>query len=415
VKVPIDEITVVVPTFNRLNLLKRALESVLQETRVPLRVHVFDNASTDGSDTYLNELAAMDKRVVFERNNTNIGAQENYIKALSSVQSEYFVPLADDDYLLPNFLFKAYNLSKDYPEAGAIVFCGQAIDQLGKSHHTYPSIISAQLAGYLSPEAHLRMWMLYGHYLWSAVLWKKACRDHVGYPYFHTGLPSDVDFQVQVFSAFPVIFSPDFGAVYLKHSAQESNNYSMKQIPDWANFINRMDEVVSPLFDAEEYKSLRAKVLRRYQASWASSRGFDCQRNELGRFAFLSASVLDDLNTASKIVELLQVNELYEIRGGLISSLIAAMNTQKEVNADHQRNALKNEQERADLRLLLSTLQEKKGWKEKLFSALRPTRTRVAKKFSKTDSDLYCQLPSLCALGARLRQLNKVRKERRKK
>ena len=42
-------ITVVIPTFNRVESLRIALASVLRETRIPIKVHVFDNASEDGT------------------------------------------------------------------------------------------------------------------------------------------------------------------------------------------------------------------------------------------------------------------------------------------------------------------------------------------------------------------------------
>ncbi|MGJ7488701.1 glycosyltransferase family 2 protein, partial [Variovorax sp. LT2P21] len=45
-------ITVIIPTFNRRVQLQKAIESVLQERRVPVLVHVFDNASTDETEAY---------------------------------------------------------------------------------------------------------------------------------------------------------------------------------------------------------------------------------------------------------------------------------------------------------------------------------------------------------------------------
>ena len=43
----IDDISVVIPTFNRRDLLKRAITSVLNQTIKPNEIIVIDNGSTD--------------------------------------------------------------------------------------------------------------------------------------------------------------------------------------------------------------------------------------------------------------------------------------------------------------------------------------------------------------------------------
>ena len=59
-----DTITVVIPTYNRAAMVQRAIASVLNETRVPIRVYVLDNASTDETPDVLARLAAQDSRPV---------------------------------------------------------------------------------------------------------------------------------------------------------------------------------------------------------------------------------------------------------------------------------------------------------------------------------------------------------------
>ena len=43
----IEDISVVIPTFNRCNLLKRAIYSVIKQTIEPREIIVIDNGSTD--------------------------------------------------------------------------------------------------------------------------------------------------------------------------------------------------------------------------------------------------------------------------------------------------------------------------------------------------------------------------------
>lgn len=319
-----DEITVIITTHNRVVMLQRALESVLQEVRVPIKAHVFDNASADGTQDYLEELAAKDSRVVVTRNSENIGAVANYIKAFTSVKSAFFVPLADDDWLLPNFLFEGYAMLKEHPDAGAAIFFAQAVNEGGEILGTYPDQRPDVPTGYLSPGAHMRELMNYGHYLWSSILWTKATMDHVGYPFFHTGPPSDVDYQIQVFSKFPVVVTTDFGAVYYNHAAQNSSNIGMEELPLWAKLFTRVDKSVSPLFDAEEYARLRNALILRYQEAWRRTPKVAIEQRRLLPLAALAGGRLNDIETMAKLVNLIKVNEVRS-GGSLRSALLQNM------------------------------------------------------------------------------------------
>lgn len=303
-----DEITVIIPTYNRSAMLRRALESVLQETRVPIQAHVFDNASTDGTDDYLKEMVAADPRIVVTRNDENIGATANYIKAFASIQSTLFVPLADDDWLLPDFLFNAYGMLAAHPDAAAAVFFAKAINEDNVTHGTYPITPDAAATGYLSPTEHIRSFMKNGHYLWSSVLWKTETRDHLGYPFFHTNASSDVDYQVQVFAKFPVVVSPNYGAVYCDHPTQHSALTTMEEIPHWADFFDRVDACAAPLLDHDEYQALRQGLVERYKGSWQREPKTALEQKKLLRLAVLSGECLNDIPTMAKLVSQIDIN-----------------------------------------------------------------------------------------------------------
>lgn len=105
-------ITILVPTYNRQKTLERAINSLLNQTYSDIIIRIIDNASTDNTENYVNELMLLDSRVQYIRHEINIGVLRNYQFAIDSVDTEYFGFLADDDELL-NWVVSDIKLNLD--------------------------------------------------------------------------------------------------------------------------------------------------------------------------------------------------------------------------------------------------------------------------------------------------------------
>src|ERR1700740_320641 len=91
---PADAIALVVLTHNRVNLLQKCVENVLQRTSAATReIVIWDNASTDGTSAYLKTLD--DPRIRVIESKENIG-QNAYARAFRLTTSPYLVELDDD-------------------------------------------------------------------------------------------------------------------------------------------------------------------------------------------------------------------------------------------------------------------------------------------------------------------------------
>jgi glycosyltransferase involved in cell wall biosynthesis len=90
-------ITVAIPTFNRIDLLKRALASVLAQSYKNIDIIVSDNASTDGTREYLRSID--DGRVKILFNEQNLGMVPNWDCCLACASGDYFLLMSDDDAL----------------------------------------------------------------------------------------------------------------------------------------------------------------------------------------------------------------------------------------------------------------------------------------------------------------------------
>lgn len=90
-------VTVYIPTYNRLELLKRAVESVLNQDYKNIELIVVDDGSNDGTVEYLNELSKQHKNFRFFVNEVNSGACVSRNKAIWAASGEFITGLDDDD------------------------------------------------------------------------------------------------------------------------------------------------------------------------------------------------------------------------------------------------------------------------------------------------------------------------------
>lgn len=95
-------VTVYMPTYNRVALLQRAVESVLGQDYRNIELIVVDDNSTDGTHQYLAEMAEKDSRFRYFINEKNSGACVSRNKAIFAANGEYITGLDDDDFFLPN-------------------------------------------------------------------------------------------------------------------------------------------------------------------------------------------------------------------------------------------------------------------------------------------------------------------------
>lgn len=95
-------VTIYIPTYNRVLLLKRAVNSVLTQTYENLEVIIVDDKSSDLTANYLEEISRTDSRVRFLINDENSGACFSRNRAINNATGEFITGLDDDDYFLEN-------------------------------------------------------------------------------------------------------------------------------------------------------------------------------------------------------------------------------------------------------------------------------------------------------------------------
>src|SRR5439155_795378 len=98
-------VTIGIPTFNRPHLLARALRSVARQDYPNLEVLVADNA-TPGDETprVVDSFMASIPNLKYIKHARDIGSFHNFMFLLRAAEGEYFMWLADDDEVSPNYV-----------------------------------------------------------------------------------------------------------------------------------------------------------------------------------------------------------------------------------------------------------------------------------------------------------------------
>ena len=102
------EISIIVPVYNKINTIKNAVSSVLNQTFEDFELLLIDDGSTDGSSLICDELAAGDQRVrVIHTDNRGVSAARN--TGLENAAGKYISFIDADDQIDKTFLEKLHD------------------------------------------------------------------------------------------------------------------------------------------------------------------------------------------------------------------------------------------------------------------------------------------------------------------
>jgi glycosyltransferase involved in cell wall biosynthesis len=106
--IPTPLVTVIIPTYNRAQLVLRAIDSVAAQTYAPIEIVVVDDGSTDDTMSLLAERARVGKiRIVTHAANRGVTAAKN--TGLDAARGDYAAILDSDDELLPDAVMVVMN------------------------------------------------------------------------------------------------------------------------------------------------------------------------------------------------------------------------------------------------------------------------------------------------------------------
>lgn len=131
--------SILLPTRNRLDLLRLAIESVRAQEHADWEIVVSDNASDQDVLGYVRSLG--DPRVRGSRNAQPVPVTDNWNAALAQSAGDYFIMLGDDDALLPGALSRLAALIERWSRPMAVY--AQAVQ------YAYPEVFPGHPAPFV--------------------------------------------------------------------------------------------------------------------------------------------------------------------------------------------------------------------------------------------------------------------------
>lgn len=174
--------SVLLPTRNRLEYLRYAIETVLRQDYADWEIIVSDNFSEDDIAGYVRSLR--DDRIRYFRTSSSVPVTRNWNNALEQSTGDYVVMLGDDDGLLPGYFSKLVEVLKIFPNPDFVY--------ASALFYAYPGVMPDAPDGFLRPDRN-------GMFLENEPFWLDAARAYKvakGYLDFKMPVASNMQFSL---------------------------------------------------------------------------------------------------------------------------------------------------------------------------------------------------------------------------
>ena len=241
----IPNLSICVPTFNRPELLKRALESIVHQDVTKsgaIEIIISDNSLTCESEKVVNNVLSLYQgkwRYIY--NKKNLGMVENWNNAVRHATGKYILILHDDDFLLSMGLAHILNtikLCSDYCQV--FLFGVNIVNKDGKIIKKR----SFHKKLHLPPQKALKRLISNSSFVrFPGIVIMQSAFKEVGYFEPEVGAPADFDMWIRLFACYGVICIPITTSAYTVHqSAATSKMFDQDTIERVLKVFDKLEE-----------------------------------------------------------------------------------------------------------------------------------------------------------------------------
>ena len=267
------QVSVIIPTYNRADFLREAIDSVRAQTYTNFEIIVVDDGSTDGTQELVTSLYP-DVRYLRQENSGPAAARNN---GINNAAGEVIAFLDSDDIWLPEMLSKQIARLSLNPAAG-LVATGFGLFKTGRVM-TEMVILDADDLAAARRGNHYK-----NFFATSSLMVRKHCFTTVGLLNENLHYAEDWDLLIRILKRYSFEYIPEALMLYRSHPANISTTSHQENMKQWRAVIDMHSSNGNYFNDS---------ILKRKRLSWfylnqaCAHRGNDPQLEE----AFMLESI----------------------------------------------------------------------------------------------------------------------------
>ncbi len=230
-------VSVIIPTHNRVNMLVRAVKSVLNQTFKNFELIIVDDASEEKEATKKTIKELKDKRIRYyykTREPHNSSSTRN--EGIKLAKGEFIAFLDDDDEWLPKKLEKQLDFFKKDPEI-VLVYTRKYFIKDNKL--TLKKDVNSNVFGRVSLRD-----LAFSEITPSTVMIRKRCISECGFFDENLDCAGDREFWIRISRCGRIGFSPEYLIKYHIHKSPNTSSNNKKKIISEKYFINKYFKVL---------------------------------------------------------------------------------------------------------------------------------------------------------------------------
>jgi len=248
------KVSVCISTYNRLELLKIAIQSIFDQTYVNWELIVCDDGSNDGTSDYMSQLK--NDRVHYIRHPNNIGKSNNMRSGFESANGDFFVKFDDDDRFTYDFLASTVDVLDNYPDVDFVGTDHWIIDINNIRDITKSKICSDKWGRSRLEEGRvnnlLKVVFIHGSFYIGCTLFRRKSLEDVGYMRPNIQNCEDSDLFVRLALAGKTgFYLPEKLMEYRFHAEQQGINRAIPFLRDMIIYLESYN------FKSAEIESIR--------------------------------------------------------------------------------------------------------------------------------------------------------------
>jgi len=222
------EISVIIPTYNRVNFLSEAIKSILNQIYQDFEIIIIDDGSTDDTENVVAKIN--DKRIEYIKHQKNKGVAVALNTGIIASKGKYIFFLGDDDLTVPSTLEKLIQKIKqsDLKNLGGVYCWSLVINDEGKTLR----IIDSKKKGYIFDEILKKQ-------VFTNLLIKKEVFEKVGLYDENLLSNEDFDFYLRMAKKYQFDFVPEILMVIRSHSQTHLSIFTKRHMRDHADIIKK--------------------------------------------------------------------------------------------------------------------------------------------------------------------------------